>query len=66
MMPGARFFFYSTPKPFILPNGRAGRADYKQFSRKGRCSPHPPGRHFSSHSPGPTPMSVPGFLPWHE
>jgi hypothetical protein len=31
MMPGARFFFYSTFQPFFLPDGRAGRADYNQL-----------------------------------
>ncbi len=41
MMPGARFFLLSHGRPFILPDGRAGRADYNRL-RRAACSPHPP------------------------
>jgi hypothetical protein len=33
MMPGARFFFLSHVQLFVLPDGRAGRADYNQLRR---------------------------------
>jgi len=33
MMPGARFFFLSHVQLFVLPNGRAGRADYNRLRR---------------------------------
>ncbi len=32
-MPGARFFFLSHVLLFVLPDGRAGRADYNQLRR---------------------------------
>ena len=33
MMPGARFFFLSHVLLFVLPDGRAGRADYSRLLR---------------------------------
>jgi hypothetical protein len=33
MMPGARFFFLSHVLLFVLPGGRAGRADYNPLLR---------------------------------
>ncbi len=32
-MPGARFFFLSHVLLFVLPDGRAGRADYNRLRR---------------------------------